>query len=554
MTVAPESGKPDAGLRSLDHYKDRLPVWRYRMRQALIPLTRWETPYLGAIQSKVRTPTLDSYFAFTANLGTHTFFMIFLPILFWFGWTTIGRAMVHMLASGVFLSGFLKDLMCLPRPLSPPLQRITMSGSAALEYGFPSTHSTNAVSVASYILFLVSSSEDQIDPRMKILVQVSVYLYAGSIILGRLYCGMHGFFDVVTGTMLGFLIAAVQWVWGETFDNYIHASTWIVPFLITAGLIILVRVHPEPADDCPCFDDSVAFAGVFIGAEWAVWHFGQTALAWNEPVPSTTPYQFQAMGVTRSILRLLFGTLVIFAWREVMKPTLLKGLPPLFRVIERLGLSLPRRYFLPATEYKRVPSHLRVDSIFPSVRDLPGMLSNIRHPRKRAVSVGPQSAADAYEALARREQRRRESLQKDGALIAGQSSDNSPQQSVPNGPVNRKTGAGPFRNGLSSDSLPSSEAASVNASVSAIDGAPVPSEPFPQFAMEVSTPPVNLENDQQGEQDEKDMFLMLEKPRVRYDVEVVTKLIVYFGIAWWVIEGMPFLFELVGLGMPKQTI
>jgi hypothetical protein len=43
------------------------------------------------MQEKMRTPALDRYFAITANLGTHTFFMIFLPILFWFGWAGFGK-------------------------------------------------------------------------------------------------------------------------------------------------------------------------------------------------------------------------------------------------------------------------------------------------------------------------------------------------------------------------------------------------------------------------------------------------------------------------------
>lgn len=71
--------------------KNALPEWRYNVRQRMLPLIRWETPYLAWLQDKVRTPALDSYFAITANLGTHTFFMIGLPMLFWFGYTSFGK-------------------------------------------------------------------------------------------------------------------------------------------------------------------------------------------------------------------------------------------------------------------------------------------------------------------------------------------------------------------------------------------------------------------------------------------------------------------------------
>ena len=57
----------------------------------MLPLIRWETPYLAWMQHKLRTPALDSYFAITANLGTHTFFMIGLPMLFWCGYASFAK-------------------------------------------------------------------------------------------------------------------------------------------------------------------------------------------------------------------------------------------------------------------------------------------------------------------------------------------------------------------------------------------------------------------------------------------------------------------------------
>ena len=78
-------------LLTLHKDRTKLPLWRYTPRQRLIPLVRWETQYLAAMQKAVRSSTLDTYFSITANLGTHTFFMIVLPILFWCGYTDLGR-------------------------------------------------------------------------------------------------------------------------------------------------------------------------------------------------------------------------------------------------------------------------------------------------------------------------------------------------------------------------------------------------------------------------------------------------------------------------------
>ena len=367
LNVVPNVEKLDAGLRSLDHCESnltagvacitdtrvldrtKLPLWRYTPRQRLIPIVRWETPRLATIQNSVRSPALDTYFSITANLGTHTFFMVVLPILFWCGYTNLGRGMVHVLASGVFFSGFLKDMWCLPRPLSPPLQRITMSHSAALEYGFPSTHSTNAMSVAVYALFMLHDPDSNVPSAVKVGLETVSCCYAVSIVLGRLYCGMHGFFDVLVGSVLGASLSVVQCLYGDSFDHFVHTGSFRSPAMVIIIILILVRIHPEPADDCPCFDDSVAFAGVMIGVELGNWHFGRSGHAWNEPALATVPFNLEALGWPRTIARIVIGVLMVFAWREIMKPTLLKSLPPIFRIIETLGLSLPRRFFVQAS-------------------------------------------------------------------------------------------------------------------------------------------------------------------------------------------------------------
>lgn len=220
-----------------------------------------------------------------------------------------------------------------------------MSGSAALEYGFPSTHSTNAVSVAFYFLYQLHTSPDNFSPSYRILFLAVGYLYVVSIILGRMYCGMHGFFDVTVGTMLGLAIAVLQLAIGESFDHFVSDGPWTYLMLVIVVLMLAVRFHPEPADNCPCYDDSVAFAGVMAGIEVAHWHFATTSYTDPMGPPSTVLFSLEKLGWIKTIVRIFGGVAIVFMWRASMKPLLLRYLPPLFRVIEKVGWSLPRRFF-----------------------------------------------------------------------------------------------------------------------------------------------------------------------------------------------------------------
>ncbi|AEO71266.1 c59aba22-0f30-46f0-94a4-aad1931e331f [Thermothielavioides terrestris] len=531
-----ENGVVDAGLKSLQHYKRALPKWRYQLRQRLLPIVRWETPYLAALQSTMRSPALDSYFAITANLGTHTFFMVGLPVLFWCGFQDFGKGLVHILATGVFFTGFIKDMCSLPRPLSPPLQRITMSGSAALEYGFPSTHSANAVSVAVYAILTLRSEGNTFSPPTTLALEALAYFYALSIVVGRLYCGMHGFLDVIVGSIMGAAISLVEFHYAPRIEAWLLASNYLAPLTIALIIIVLVRVHPEPADDCPCFDDSVAFAGVMIGLECGTWRFARHsrfARFYNGPAAS---FDIAALGWPRAVARLLFGVAVIFAWRELMKPTLLRVLPHLFRVIETHGLSLPRRFFVPASKYKDVPLRLRDDNVLPNVSDLPKLVRSIRG-RGRAVSVGPQSAADAYETLAYRERKRRESLGGDTGAVRSKASMNGLRDKAAAVDAECSQVSGVQSGGRLAEFERAMGTGTAVAS-------PTLDSPAPDT---VAGGDLYL-GEEEDELGEKEVFSQLVKPRVRYDVEVVTKLVVYTGIAWLAVDPVLMAFEVLGLG------
>lgn len=438
---------------------------------------------------------------------------------------------------GVFFSGFVKDFCSLPRPLSPPLQRITMSGSAALEYGFPSTHSTNAVSVAVYAVLLLRRESNTFSPTTTLVLEVLSYFYAVSIVIGRLYCGMHGFFDVVIGSLLGVLIGVLEFYYAPVIEAMMNSSSYLAPLTVALIIFVLVRIHPEPADDCPCFDDSVAFAGVMIGVEYGTWRLARSPYATIYNGPDAT-FALSALGWPVTTARVVFGVLCIFAWRGIAKPTLLRVLPHLFRVIETNGWSLPRRFFVPASEYKDVPLHVRDDNVLPNVSDVSKMVNSIRGPgRGRAVSIGPQSAADAYETLAYRERKRRESLESEGGGVRSKRSLASLREKAAgeNGDAVMHGQDQAATSGLQSGR-------SIN---------------FEQVGW-AGEKPNGTAGDQSGEEmSEKEMFSTLVRPRVRYDVEVVTKLVVYAGTCpspfLWCRSSMADLLHKALVGLPSTA-
>lgn len=74
-----------------EFYARTLPPWRAAIRRFAMRNLEWESQCIGRMQRAIRTPWLDSFFVNTSSLGTHTFFMIALPALFFFGYPKIGR-------------------------------------------------------------------------------------------------------------------------------------------------------------------------------------------------------------------------------------------------------------------------------------------------------------------------------------------------------------------------------------------------------------------------------------------------------------------------------
>lgn len=152
--------------------------------------------------------------------------------------------------------------------------------------------------------------------------------------------------------------------------------------------------------------------------------------------------------------------------------------------------------------------NVQEDNVIPPVSDIPSILTTMRYPRKsRSVSIGPQSEADVYETLAYREKRRRDSM--------SETMKRSPASEVFDdiGETSLETAQGKVPK-LKNDEEMMKPSSSINENDRLLD---------------IDSDPQILSDASQYEKEEREMFSKLEKTRVRYDVEVITKLVVYSG-------------------------
>ena len=180
-----------------------------------------------------------------------------------------------------------------------------------------------------------------------------------------------------------------------------------VPAVIVPLCLYLVHRHPQPVDDCPCFEDAIAFVSVVMGefvARWYMEHNGYDAAffrrampgaawaSWEDlatwwstaaikivigapsPLPSSPfPRRSPERVFAHTLPRPHTGVLTIFVWRIAAKSFCLSILPPIFRFLAQLFTLPHRRFYTPATDYTSVPPEKGLRPI-PSVIDLPRMV------------------------------------------------------------------------------------------------------------------------------------------------------------------------------------
>ena len=140
----------------------------------------------------------------------------------------------------------------------------------------------------------------------------------------------------------------------------------------------MVNQHPQPVDDCPCFEDAIAFLSVVLGdllGGWALSQYGVTPEFFKTPQPGSAYSTVTEITIwwLFSVIKVVVGVLLIFTWRIFAKSSLHFALPRIYRFLANIFTLPNRRFYTPATDYEDVPIERGLHPI-PSVIDLPSQL------------------------------------------------------------------------------------------------------------------------------------------------------------------------------------
>ncbi|WAQ92601.1 hypothetical protein PtA15_17A82 [Puccinia triticina] len=166
VSSAPSSSGP-VGLQPDHVYRSQLSPWRFKIRSALLVTLNKEMTILESIQRSYRSGPLDRLMVHSSWLGSHQFFILALPLIFWLGDHHFERSPVYIL--GI---------------------------NCASKYGFPSSHS--AISASTFLMGLQYTLHVQLIVQQLTLF-LGLILYGFLLVFGRVYCEMHLIQDVACG-------------------------------------------------------------------------------------------------------------------------------------------------------------------------------------------------------------------------------------------------------------------------------------------------------------------------------------------------------------------
>lgn len=90
-----------------------------------------------------------------------------------------------------------------------------------------------------------------------------------------------------------------------------------MPVTVIPLALLMVHEHPVPVDNCPCFEDAIAFVSVMLGSilsRWHATHFGFDESFYVSVMPGTPGDTWADIGIWCMVacVKLVVGQLKFF--------------------------------------------------------------------------------------------------------------------------------------------------------------------------------------------------------------------------------------------------
>ena len=165
-----------------------------------------------------------------SGLGTETFYLILLPLVYWVWNRRIGARLGILLLVSVMVNDLFKLAFHLPRPFWVDASLVVPSAAQEWSFGFPSGHAQAAFMVWPYLALRATR---------KTLFLSLAFVLAACIALSRLVLGVHWPLDVVGGTLIGLGILAFYEQLGASLEQNFRGRSLVVQMSLAVGFVLV---------------------------------------------------------------------------------------------------------------------------------------------------------------------------------------------------------------------------------------------------------------------------------------------------------------------------
>jgi len=281
------------------------------------------------LQSKFRNRFFDAYFQVFSFCAEEEFYLLLLPFVIWNVDRVFGRRLTLLVCIGLLAGNLMKDVFQLPRPKSSsvwrPSHQETVDSTALQDFGFPSTHSMNAVTNSLYaVLYRHASPQNpmllfsplQNDASVRLELRLAA-LYIISLSFSRLYLGAHTPTDIRGGLALGATWLAFFFPWSEAFDEWYMTTSNLGLKLLGLSIAFLL-LNPQPRPPTPTFLQNSLLVGLISGCMLGARHFNDLEKPDLSKFLNLTDWR-QQNEVLAIIFRTILGYVIVLILRIVAK-------------------------------------------------------------------------------------------------------------------------------------------------------------------------------------------------------------------------------------------